>query len=63
MTIKSAMRLTARLRNGEVGDGASVDERFCGVVAGVVDHSRIAWSPGRAMCTLSSTDFTQLVGM
>src|SRR5262249_8964848 len=32
-------------------------------IAGVVDHSRIAWSPGRSTWTLSSTDVTQLSGM
>jgi len=34
---------------------------FCG--AGVVAHSRIAWAPGRSMCTLSSTAVTQVSGM
>ena len=36
---------------------------FCQALGGEVDHSRIACSPGRSTCTLSSTEVTQLMGM
>ena len=36
---------------------------FARGVGALVDHSRIAWSPGRSTCTLSSTLVTQASGM